>query len=113
MYFFLCIFLKLIFIFFRSFIRYVKNDVIYREFDPAEEVFFLMSGSVSITNENGVILLTIQSSYHFGEDEAISYDRRKYFAIANTDCLVTFCKADIFRELLERYENIDAYFMRK
>lgn len=60
-----------------------------------------------------MILLIINNSYYFGEDEVLTYDRRKYFAVANTDCILTFCKADNFRELLERYENIEDYFLRK
>lgn len=49
----------------------LKDEIIYRQLDPSEEIYFILNGEVYLTDENGSIILTIKESFYFGEEEVI------------------------------------------
>lgn len=48
-----------------------KDDIVYRQLDPSNEIYFLLKGQIYLTNSQGTILQEIKESFHFGEEEVI------------------------------------------
>lgn len=79
-----------------QYIELEKDDVVYREGDHVEEIYFLQSGRIALMNENGTKLLTMVEGTFFGEIEAIEGTKRRFFAVAERQTSLYFCKKDIF-----------------
>ena len=61
-----------------------KNSIIYREGDPSDNLYFIISGEVQFFNSEGNLLLTITEGDNFGEEELIERCPRKYYAICKS-----------------------------
>ncbi|KRX02605.1 Cyclic nucleotide-binding protein [Pseudocohnilembus persalinus] len=87
-----------------------KGEVIYREGDNPEEVFFLGSGKVNLLEENGNAIVTMIEGCFFGEIEVLEEEpKRRYFAVAMAEQAthLYFIKKDAFLEILEDFPNVD------
>jgi CRP-like cAMP-binding protein len=102
-------------------LRVLKDDYIYMEGDPIDEIYFLSSGSASmvIPELDDLIFLAIDSGYLFGETDLLvegeGSGRRKFTVKASKDCELYILKIndlyklstdfnEVFNELLENGE---------
>lgn len=93
-------------------LRIEKNNYIYKENDPIEEIFFLIKGKAGLVHKDlkDSIFLIIDEGYYFGEiDFVLNKNGRRGFtckALEDSD-LLTLNKLDLSKVDVE-YEEIVA-----
>ncbi|KRX07802.1 Cyclic nucleotide-binding protein [Pseudocohnilembus persalinus] len=60
-----------------------KDNIIYRQGDPSEEIFFILSGEVLIINEDYEILVKIKQGQYFGQEDILNGTKRLFCAICS------------------------------
>ena len=53
-------------------LRINTNEILFREGDYSEEIFFILNGDIKILNSNGVVIQTYTTGSYFGEIEILS-----------------------------------------
>lgn len=89
-----------------------KNELIYREGDPHDEVFFIIKGSITLMNSKGHELMTIREGEMFGEIEVFHEIKRQNFAATKTDVLLLMCKSSHFLYLTHMYHTVQKYIKK-
>ncbi len=60
-----------------------KGEVVYREGDHPEEVYFLSSGKIDLVDESGRVMVQMLEGCLFGEIEVLEGTNRKFFAVSS------------------------------
>eukprot|EP00828_Plagiopyla_frontata_P012292 TRINITY_DN17001_c0_g1_i1.p1 TRINITY_DN17001_c0_g1~~TRINITY_DN17001_c0_g1_i1.p1 ORF type:complete len:339 (-),score=23.35 TRINITY_DN17001_c0_g1_i1:436-1452(-) len=59
-----------------------EKEILYREDDLAEEIYFLIKGAINYCTQNGVAFITVYEGQLIGEIEIFENTHRQYFAQA-------------------------------
>jgi CRP-like cAMP-binding protein len=92
----------------------LKDDIIYKQSDPADEIYFLVRGTVEyvfLSNFNivtssyseKITISTINKSDYFGDIEVIFQIPRKYSAEARRNCEILSMKRFVLSNLKKEY----------
>jgi CRP-like cAMP-binding protein len=65
-----------------NFLEVLPGEIIYRQDDPATDVYFIEKGKVNFVTSDKYTLITMLEASYFGEIEALEGINREYFAIA-------------------------------
>lgn len=79
------------------------KEVLYKEGDPAEEVYFIFKGQIKLCNKEKVAFRTYKDGNMFGENEVVYKEARDSTAISMNECqLLVMSKFD-FKKLMEEH----------
>ena len=88
-------------------LRVEKDEYIYQEGDPIEEIYFLVSGSAALVHPeyDDAEYIIINEGYYFGEidfvyldDDGMNDGKRKFSVKASEEChLLTLGKLDLYK----------------
>lgn len=97
-----------------NFLEVHPGEIIYRQDDPATDVYFIEKGKVNFVTNDKYTLITLFENSFFGEIEAFEDINREYFAIAKEPSNLYifyykfrfFCSSDIFKNMLKEFPNV-------
>lgn len=89
--------------------RFRKNEIIYRQGDPASEVFFVKFGTVDLyvdyKTEDSKLISVVPEGKVFGELGVIEGKPRTMTSVAREDSVVTVVDKDSFPSYIEEHPN--------
>ena len=89
--------------------KFLKDEVVFRENDPPDTVYFVLQGEINYINEEGDTLVLIKQGEVCGEAEVIQstlQTKRKCFAVAITNSLLLICDSQNFRRVLNNFPAV-------
>lgn len=78
-----------------------KGQVLFEAGAPANKLYLIQSGSVSMTGKDGKIFATLQAGESFGEQAMLQGGIRGATAIASTDAVCQEITVDGLRDMLK------------
>jgi len=82
--------------------QFQEGDMIYREDDPAYEVYFIVKGSIKFVTGSSQNIFSLAEGTYFGEIEVLESTKRRCFCqVLNSVTLLVCSKADFLRVLHE------------
>jgi len=85
-----------------------KKEILYREDDPSQEIYFISKGSIKLVTDGGQGIFTLVQGTHFGELELLEPSKRLCFAQASEPSVVIVCDKTVFLEALKDFPDVDA-----
>ncbi len=85
---------------------FIPSEVIFREGDPGEDIFFIQSGEVEIVGDQLNHIATLTEGTFFGEMALISERQRSGTAIARTYCDVYSLSRQSFEAITQDYPSL-------
>jgi len=85
-----------------------KKEILYREDDPSQEIYFISKGSIKLVTDSGQGIFTLVQGTHFGELEILEPSKRLCFAQASEPSVVIVCDKTVFLEALKDFPDVDA-----
>ena len=99
----------------RTVAKYAKNQTIYHQGDPAESIFYILTGTVklTVTSEEGkeAIVAILKADDFFGERCADGETRRLSTATALTECTITQIAKAEFRRIIHNEPAFAEFFI--
>ena len=89
-----------------------KNQIILRRGDPGDNFYIIVSGQVSVLNENGIVIATLSAGEVFGEMSLLSDEQVSATIQAAQDSEIMYVDNREFRKILDRYPLLQQYFSR-
>ena len=86
---------------------YLPHDYLIYKDDVAEEMYFIIEGSVDIiTTDNKRILKSLSTGDFVGEMALLNNNKRACSVICNSFCFIYILKKKDFMKIMERHESI-------
>lgn len=93
-------------------IKHQKNDIIIRKGDPGGNFYIIVSGSVNVLNNAGIVISTLGCGDVFGEMSLICNDTVNATVQAIEATSILQIDQQNFRKILDRYPAIQLFFSR-
>jgi len=90
-------------------IKVIKDDVIYREHDFSEDIYFIKAGRVKLYSKN-LPFASYKEGEHFGDNDVIHKENRDGKAVAQTDCTFYSLHKDHLEKILDQFPEQRAIF---
>lgn len=90
-------------------IKLQKREILYREEDPAEEIFFVSKGSVNLVTEEGEGIFSFIEGTHFGEIEIVRKTNRLSFCQAAEPTRLLACDKRVFLNALKKFPDVQKH----
>ena len=91
---------------------YRKNEIIIRRGDRGDNFYIVVSGKVSVLNENGLSIALLQEGEVFGEMSLLSDEDASATVQAVADSDILFASNRDFKKILNNYPVLQQYFAR-
>jgi ATP/ADP translocase len=88
-----------------------KGSTIFKENEPGDSFYVILSGTVKVEREGREIALLKEKDY-FGEMALLDYETRSASLIVGTDCELLKLNREDFYELLEEYPGLSREIIR-
>jgi len=92
--------------------RYGKNEIIIRRGDRGDNFYIVVSGKVSVLNENGLTIATLLSGEVFGEMSLLSDEHASATVQAAEESEILYVDNREFKKILNRSPLLQQYFTR-
>ena len=92
--------------------KYSKGLIILKKGDPGKNLYFILSGSVDVLDEDSTCLRTLRKGEIFGEMSLVSGDPISATIKVSEPAIIGFIKGDIFKGILNRFPSIQMYLTR-
>lgn len=94
-------------------IKVDRGDVLYRENDCSEELYYIKQGKVKLFTEVGIHYLTLKDGDQFGDEELLFNESRKSRAVAITDCMLYTLLREDLELVLDQYREVKGELLAK
>lgn len=84
-------------------IKLSARETIYKEGDPAEEVYFIYSGSVALQTKEYKVFTVYRKGALFGDNDIIYRSTRDSTAVAKEECVLFVLSRFEFTKLLDEF----------
>ena len=84
------------------------GDTVVCKGDIGDEMFFIVSGSVSVVLDNGIVVATLGEGTNFGENACLFSERRTATVLATELCEVLTLRRDSVQPLLAQFPVVHA-----
>jgi CRP/FNR family transcriptional regulator, cyclic AMP receptor protein len=91
---------------------YAVGDIVIRKGDPGGRFFIIVSGSVNVLNDAGIIISTLGKGEVFGEMSLICNDAVNATIQVKEPSSIIFINQPSFQKILDIYPAIQLYFSR-
>lgn len=89
-----------------------KNQIVLRRGDLGDNFYIVVSGQVSVLNENGIVIATLSAGEVFGEMSLLSDEQVSATIQAAEDCEIMHVDNREFKKILDKYPLLQQYFSR-
>jgi CRP/FNR family transcriptional regulator, cyclic AMP receptor protein len=93
-------------------IKYQKGDIVIRKGDPGGHFYIVVSGSVNVLNDAGLIISKMAKGDVFGEMSLICNDSVNATIQVTEPTAILFIDQRNFKMILDRYPSIQLFFSR-
>lgn len=84
-------------------INYPQNDIVYKEDDPSEEVYFILKGQVKFQSSHGYTFNVYKQGALFGDHDIVSNTQRDATSVAMLDCQLLVMQRFDFKKMLNDF----------
>jgi len=92
--------------------KYRPGDIVIRKGDPGGRFYIIVSGSVNVLNDAGIIISTLDTGEVFGEMSLICNDMVNATIQVKTSSSILYIDQPNFHKILDIYPEIQRYFSR-
>jgi len=92
--------------------KYRTGDIVIRKGDPGGCFFVIVSGSINVLNNAGIIISTLEKGEVFGEMSLICNDRVNATIQVREDSSILSVDQPNFHKIMDSYPDIQLYFAR-
>lgn len=92
--------------------KFKAGDIVIRKGDPGGRFYIIVSGSVNVLNDAGIIISTLDKGEVFGEMSLICNDRVNATIQVRAPSSILYIDQPNFQKILDIYPAIQLYFSR-
>jgi len=92
--------------------KYDKGDIVISKGDPGGRFFIIVSGSINVLNDAGIIISTLDTGEVFGEMSLICNDKVNATIQVKEPSSILYIDQPNFHKILDIYPAIQLYFSR-